>query len=90
MNNKQLALYELSKKSTAIAYILGFLFGTLGVHMFYLGENGQGFARLFLFLVGVVIPPLMILSVIVYIADAFITYGMVKDYNAKLLTAMGE
>lgn len=90
MNNKQLALYELSKKSTAIAYILGFFLGWFGVHLFYLGENGQGFARLFLFLVGVVIPPLVILSVVVYIADAFLTYEFVQKYNAKLLTAMGE
>jgi len=32
---KQLALYELNKKSVGVAYLLGFLLGVTGLHAFY-------------------------------------------------------
>lgn len=37
---------------TIIAALLCFFLGTLGIHWFYLGENGKGFTRLGLFLGG--------------------------------------
>ena len=37
---------------TIIAALLWFFLGTLGIHWFYLGENGKGFTRLGLFLGG--------------------------------------
>lgn len=90
MNNKQLALYELSKKSTGVAYILWFLLGFTGLHCLYAKEVGHFLFRLVCLLGSMVFPPLFVISCIVFFLDLFLTYGMVKDYNTKLLTAMGE
>ncbi|MFU0570669.1 TM2 domain-containing protein [Gardnerella vaginalis] len=35
-----------SKRSKMVAALLAFFFGFLGVHNFYLGKNGRGFAQL--------------------------------------------
>ena len=39
-------------KSTGLAYVLWFFLGAIGVHRFYLGRGGSGFAMLALFVVG--------------------------------------
>jgi hypothetical protein len=90
MNTKQLALYELNKKSTGVAYVLGFLFGGLGIHCWYLSQETHFVFRALVFVIGLFVPPVMVVSAIIYIADFFLTYGWVKEYNKKMLEVYGE
>lgn len=90
MNTKQLALYELNKKSTGVAYLLGFLFGAIGLHAWYVGEETHFVFRALVFVIGLFVPPVMVVSVIIYFVDFFLTYGWVKEYNKKMLEVYGE
>jgi len=62
------------EKSVALAYVLWFFFGTLGIHRFYLGKTITGVIWLLtggLLLVG-------------WIIDLFLIPGMVETYNLKV------
>ncbi len=62
-------------RSTAVAYLLWFFFGLLGVHRFYCGRIGTGVLWFFtggLFLIG-------------WVVDVFLIPGMVRDANAEYL-----
>ena len=70
-------------KSTGIAYLLWFFLGALGVHKFYLGRVGMGFAYFF---------TLGFLTIGLWI-DLFTLPKQVRDANmlrrAQVRTAMG-
>lgn len=99
MNMKQLAEYDNSKKSTTVAYILGFLtwFIPLGLHKWYSGQDTMaacytGFGVLwFITLVSQSEEMLYIFTVatipysICMIIDAFTTRDHIKEYNNKLI-----
>lgn len=87
--NQNLALYELTKKSVVVAYIIGFLFGICGLHMLYLKDFWNFAARMGLFLASFVIPVLGTISLIVYLIDSVYTYFKVEEYNNKLKIAYG-
>ncbi len=64
----------MQEKSVALAYVLWFFFGTLGIHRFYLGKTITGVIWLLtggLLLVG-------------WIIDLFLIPGMVETYNLKV------
>ncbi|MFQ5628399.1 MAG: TM2 domain-containing protein [bacterium] len=68
------------ERSVAIAYILWFFFGFLGIHRFYCGKTVTGIIWLCtggLFAVG-------------WIIDLFIIPGMVETHNLSLRVAMSE
>jgi TM2 domain-containing membrane protein YozV len=90
MNTKQLALYELNKKSTPLAYLLGLFFGLWGLHLFYLKKTDQAIIRFMLFVISLVIPPVMMVSVCVFIFDGFYTYYVAEEYNRKMLEIYGD
>ena len=48
-NAKLEILYNQQKKSVFIAYVVGFFFGGIGGHYFYLGKTGYGVAMLAIF-----------------------------------------
>ncbi len=64
----------MNERSVAIAYILWFFFGVLGIHRFYAGKTVTGVIWLItggLFLVG-------------WLIDLFLIPGMVETYNLSL------
>ena len=64
----------MSERSVAVAYILWFFFGVLGIHRFYAGKTATGIIWLLtggLFLVG-------------WIIDIFLIPGMIETYNLSL------
>ena len=79
------------EKSMGLAYVLLIFLGMLGIHRFYLGRIGTGVTQLLLCLVGwttawilIGFFPLGILWIWLFI-DLFLTAGMVRASNAKLL-----
>lgn len=87
---KQLAQYDLAKKSVGVAYILGFVLGMIGVHCFYCKQTEHGLARLLMCMLSLVIPPLYFVCVGVFLADFFLTKGWVDEYNQKILATIAN
>ena len=46
LDDERLMRYDAAKRSTLMAYLLWFFLGLFGVHRFYLGKFGSGFAML--------------------------------------------
>lgn len=94
LNEKQLVIVqselESNKKSTAVAYLLWFFLGGLGIHRFYIGKTGSAITMLALFVSGWVLSIIyigFILLIGLYIwvfIDAFLLHGAVKRINLKL------
>lgn len=77
-------------KNLVIAYVLWWFLGALGVHRFYLGRTGSGFAQLFLSLIGWLTLYLgigiflLVAWVIWWSVDAYFVYKIVEEVNSKL------
>ncbi|SHM54381.1 TM2 domain-containing membrane protein YozV [Gracilibacillus kekensis] len=83
MNKKEVS--QLRERNIAIAYILWFFFGQIGVHRFYTGRIGSGIAQLLLGVVGwfsvwIVIGwiPLIVLWVWLFV-DIFLIPSMCRN-----------
>jgi len=90
MSERQVIIVK-EEKSMGLAYVLLIFLGMLGIHRFYLGRIGTGVTQLLLCLVGwttawilIGFFPLGILWIWLFI-DLFLTAGMVRASNAKLL-----
>lgn len=74
-----------NQKSMAVAYILWFFFGSLGIHRFYTGRTGSGIAQLILSIVGWATTVLFIGWLILpivwiwLIVDIFLIPGLVRN-----------
>lgn len=84
INPQNYALYRMTRKSRLIAYVIGALLGVTGLHMAYIKEYRHFVLRLFIFLLSVPVPPLAIVSGIIFVVDFFLTWYMVEEYNNKL------
>lgn len=90
----QLMQYDANKKSAGVAYLLWFLFGGLGIHRFYLGENGTGAALLTITIISLFLMAILIgfitiwISVIWWFIDLFLISGMVRKYNSNLANSL--
>ncbi len=87
-------MYDASKKSAVVAYILWFFTGMLGGHRFYLGRTASAIAMLAgtvisailtVILVGVL--GLFVIGIWVLV-DAFLIPGMVETHNQKLVSSL--
>lgn len=69
-------------RSVALAYVLWFFLGTLGIHRMYCGRIGSGLTMLALTVVGGVTFPILIGHILVavvgawWLIDLFLTAGM--------------
>lgn len=83
-------VFESSKKSALVAYILWFFLGGFGAHRFYLGRTGSAVGLLVLFIVSILLTLVLIGAVgllivaIWLIVDAFLIPGIVSEYNQRL------
>lgn len=82
MNN--VLAYQLTKKSKGVAYLLGAFLGGVGVHRLYLGDVAGGVAYLALFVLGIVFPPIVIITCFYLLFDLFYTSRLCDDVNKKL------
>lgn len=89
-------LYDASKKSVVVAYLLLIFLGAFGAHRFYLGHIGTGLAQLALNVIGwllviVVIGfiPLSVLGLWL-IVDLFLVPGMVQQQNVRLADSLTQ
>ena len=77
-------------KNMLVAYLLWWFLGWAGVHRFYLGRVKSGITQLLLFVLGwvtvyFVIGYVLIMAWLIWWAlDAYFTYKMVAEENAKL------
>ena len=84
-------LFESTKKSALIAYLLWFLLGGLGAHRFYLGQTGSAVFMLILFVVSLftwfIIVGLVTAAVLVIwlFIDIFLIPGIVQTQNILLM-----
>lgn len=84
-----------SLKEMWIAYVLAIVFGTLGIHRFYLGRTGSAIAMLVIGLVSV--PAILLFGVgllgllavaIWWVVDLFLIPGMVREENERRMRSM--
>jgi TM2 domain-containing membrane protein YozV len=81
--------YQMPPKSLALAYVLWFFFGGLGVHRFYLGRTGTGIAQLLLTLSGAVLTLIGIGLFILagvgiwLVVDLFLMPAIAREENAR-------
>ena len=80
-----LMLYDASRKSVLMAYVLWFFLGLFGAHNFYLKRITSGFIQLILTVtvVGIVV------SFVWILVDAFFIPGRVRELNHALAVQLG-
>jgi TM2 domain-containing membrane protein YozV len=83
------AQYRMAPKSMAVAYLLWFFLGWLGIHRFYLGRTGTGVAQLLMGLIGGVLTLILIgwfvlaAEGIWLLVDIFLIPAMTREENIK-------
>lgn len=83
-------MYDVQKKSMAVAYLLWWFLGMFGAHRFYLGQIGSAVAMLIITLVSFLLTFIFIgfiglLAVgIWWIIDAFLVYQIVNQHNMRI------
>jgi TM2 domain-containing membrane protein YozV len=87
--------YDANKKSVAVAYLLWFFFGMLGVHRFYLGETGTAITILVLTVVSCLLMFVVIgfftiaIPAIWTLVDLFLIPGIARRHNTNLASQLG-
>ena len=76
-------LYESKRKSKLIAYLIGAIGGSFGLHLFYLKHNEYACLVLALLGLSILVPQLMIIHVIVVLSGVIHTNYLVDNYNIK-------
>ncbi len=88
--------YEAAKKSTGIAYLLWFFFGSIGGHRFYLGRTGSAVGMLVLLVLSALFSIVGIglfgfLALVIWlIIDAFLIPGIVSEFNTNLVQSLAK
>ena len=82
----ELLIYEKTKRSEVVAYLLWWFLGVLGVHQFYLGNKKRGFIYLCVWTLFFLCIGLLILSAeeIMYSYSAYSPFGQPTSVSGKL------
>lgn len=90
VSNDTLAMmqFQSNAKSTGIAYLLLFFFGTLGVHRYYLGKIGIGVLMTVCFIAGLFLLVPLIVPAVIALYDLFTLPSQVRAYNADLMNRL--
>jgi TM2 domain-containing membrane protein YozV len=81
-------MYDSLKKNKFIAYLLGALFGTLGIHRLYLKEYVGFVVYITLFFFGIMVDEIFALSVLFYAFDGVYTWFLCDGYNKKVINTI--
>jgi TM2 domain-containing membrane protein YozV len=91
----QMMMYDANKKSTGLAYLFWFFFGSFGVHRFYAGRRASAAVMLILTIFCIItmiigIGLVWFITVAPWlIVDAFLIPGMIRSHNTSLASRMG-
>lgn len=89
-------MYDATKKSLPVSYILWWFLGTFGAHRFYMGRTSSAIVMLVITLVSI---PLTLVFIGVlgfmaigvwWIVDAFLIPGIVREHNMRLAVHLGS
>jgi len=89
-DQRAMMMYDASKKSALVAYVLWFFVGMFGGHRFYLKKTGSALFMLIGTIASIVLTFVLIgflgLAIIGLwvLVDAFLIPGMVEEHNQKL------
>jgi TM2 domain-containing membrane protein YozV len=96
MNDAQtMMVYDATKKSMLVSYVLWWFLGVFGAHRFYLGRTGTAVAMLAITLLSI---PLTLIFIgflgfavigVWWIIDAFMIPAIVREQNLKLASRLG-
>jgi len=96
MNDAQtVMMYDATKKSLPVAYILWWFLGAFGAHRFYMGRTGSAVAMLVIMLLSF---PLALVFIgflgfmaigVWWLVDAFLIPGIVREFNLRLAAHLG-
>ena len=89
LTTRQLVYYNSKKRSMVVAYLLGAVFGSFGVHAFYVGGNTGIIlgATTFGFLYySFIYPDILIIPYMLYVFSGVVyTYFIVENRNKELM-----
>jgi TM2 domain-containing membrane protein YozV len=91
----KMMMYDASKKSVGIAYLLWFFFGGFGAHRFYLSRTGTGVTILLLTLFSILLMFFGVGFLTIWIPaiwvliDVFLIPGMARRHNMELANRIG-
>jgi len=83
-------MYDASRKSAGVSYVLWFFLGWAGGHRFYLGKTGSAVTQLVLTVLGwltlIAIVGFFLLAAVGLwlLVDAFLIPGIVREHNMRL------
>lgn len=89
-------MYDATKKSLPVSYILWWFLGTFGAHRFYMGRTSSAIVMLVITLVSI---PLTLVLIgflgfmaigVWWLVDAFLIPGIVREYNMRLAAHLGN
>ena len=88
LTTKQMVYYHSKKRSKVLAYLLGAVFGSFGVHAFYVGGEtgtGLGWITLVAFLGSFIESMLFPIYILVVLSAVVWTHFLVDKRNRELL-----
>jgi TM2 domain-containing membrane protein YozV len=93
---ERLMRYDATKRSALLAYLLWFFLGWFGLHRFYLGRAGSGFAMLLLQGLSWITHFILIRFVgfailgTWWLIDALLIPGMTRSYNERVIAELAR
>lgn len=88
LTTRQLVYYNSKKRSMVVAYLLGAVFGSFGVHAFYVGGNSGIFLGAItcgLLYYSFIYPEFLLVYLLFVLSGVVYTYFLVTDRNSDLL-----
>jgi TM2 domain-containing membrane protein YozV len=85
LKGNEILMYDSMKKSKVVAYLLGALFGGLGIHRLYLKEYVGFWCYLTCTLASFIVSPLVVVLVFFLLVDVIYTWILCDQYNKDVI-----